>query len=561
MVYTLQFSPDGKFLASGCTEGEVKLWEIVDGSNSKTLSGHTERVNQVDISTDSKMVASASHDSTIRVWSIQGQLLHLLRKPDYTGFLNSVKFSKDCTTISCVQSGGIINQWSLMNNNVSSKKMKDDIYAEFVAFSPSGRYIASTLGGTMQLAVWDITSGRKVADMSGHSEEVIGAAFSTDGKRLISANCDSMCKIWDATPQSFALADENRAHKEPVLCIKVSPDGKLGITGSYDGAISVWDLTTGARERQLKSHSGPIEDVCCSESGKWLVSCSSNENSRLWCMKTFTLRHILGGSADTLTSAKCATFSSDDNMVALAGDVSIIVYRVETGEVLQTVDKFDERPQAIAFLSDNSFVATLTDRSFKIWQLADAKFLWAMDRNWKRTNEIPTSPDGQLVALLESGTAQIDLWEVASGGAMMSLEVDGKSFMRVTFSPNDNLVAGLTDDYHVYIFERSTGSVLSSWKGDIVNIQDFWSHVQITHNPDHGYKIVNTLDVVYIQDSCWLSFKGKKLMWLPSGMRPVSFTTNKRKAGVGNVCIWAHGTGHVSILQIEPKYLYDFENM
>lgn len=412
----------------------------------------------------------------------------------------------------------------------------------------------------MQLALWDITSGRKVAVMTEHNEEVIYAAFSTDGKRLISANCDSMCKIWDASPQAYALVDQHRAHKEPVFCIKISPDGKLGITGSYDGAICVWDLASGACKKQLKSHSGAVWDMCCSESGKWLVSCSPDENSRLWCMETLTLRHILGASVH-VTSARCATFSSIDNhMVALAGDKSIMIYHTETGELLQTIDRCSERLEAIAFLSDNRLIATLPNTSFKIWRLADAKILWTMDRNWRDTSEIAASPDGQLVALLESGTAQVDSWEVASGKVMMTLEADGKSFVRVTFHQM-TVIAALTDEYHVYLFESSTGSVLSSWKGDIVNTQDFWANLQTTHNPDEGYKVVNKSDVMSIQDSCWLTFKGRKLMWLPSGMRLASFTTNKRKAGVGNVCIWAHGVGHVSILQMEPKYLCDLESV
>ncbi|KAI9763764.1 MAG: hypothetical protein M1839_006312, partial [Geoglossum umbratile] len=67
-VSAVAFSPDGQLVASASHDSTVRLWETATGSCRSTLEGHSERVSAVAFSPDGQLVASASYDSTVRLW-------------------------------------------------------------------------------------------------------------------------------------------------------------------------------------------------------------------------------------------------------------------------------------------------------------------------------------------------------------------------------------------------------------------------------------------------------------------------------------------------------------
>ncbi|KAL4736901.1 WD40-repeat-containing domain protein [Aspergillus similis] len=67
-VSVVAFSPDGQTVASASYDSTVRLWDLATGEQRRTLQGHTKRVSVVAFSPDGQTVASASDDSTVRLW-------------------------------------------------------------------------------------------------------------------------------------------------------------------------------------------------------------------------------------------------------------------------------------------------------------------------------------------------------------------------------------------------------------------------------------------------------------------------------------------------------------
>src|SRR5262249_28582179 len=69
-VNSVAFSPDGKIVATGCKDGNIRLWDIANGKLLTTLKRHNAQVNSLAFSPDSKKLVTASFDNSIKLWDL-----------------------------------------------------------------------------------------------------------------------------------------------------------------------------------------------------------------------------------------------------------------------------------------------------------------------------------------------------------------------------------------------------------------------------------------------------------------------------------------------------------
>ncbi|MER3415485.1 MAG: protein kinase, partial [Gemmataceae bacterium] len=70
-VFSVAFSPDGRYLASGSRDNTVRVWEVATGQHVRTLQEHTRGITSVAFSPDGRYLASGSWDKTVRVWRLE----------------------------------------------------------------------------------------------------------------------------------------------------------------------------------------------------------------------------------------------------------------------------------------------------------------------------------------------------------------------------------------------------------------------------------------------------------------------------------------------------------
>ena len=130
-VPSLTFSSDGRSLVSGSADKTIKLWDMQTGGAIKTFSGHTDVVHTVSISVDCTTIASGSYDKIVRLWDIQtGECHHTIRQKSWG---NGVKFSPMDPQCFLFMSAAGIQQWDISGNQAGPK-----FEGDYVDFSPDG---------------------------------------------------------------------------------------------------------------------------------------------------------------------------------------------------------------------------------------------------------------------------------------------------------------------------------------------------------------------------------------------------------------------------------------
>ncbi|XP_065177518.1 notchless protein homolog 1-like [Sycon ciliatum] len=110
LINDVRFSPDTRFIASASFDKSVKLWEGRTGKFIATLRGHVNAVYQVAWSADSRLLCSGSRDSTLKVWDIRERTL-LMDLPGHADEVFAVDWSPDGERVASGGKDKVLKVW------------------------------------------------------------------------------------------------------------------------------------------------------------------------------------------------------------------------------------------------------------------------------------------------------------------------------------------------------------------------------------------------------------------------------------------------------------------
>jgi WD40 repeat protein len=284
-VQSVAFSPDGKLLAAGDSEGLVRLWEVATARQNAILKGHKDKVMAVAFSVDGKLLASGGDDKTVRLWDVAtGKEKCVLKGHQNTvGF---VAFSPDGKTLASSSWDYRVRLWDLASGKEKAVLGGDRGWCYPVLFRRDGKLM---IAGSEQVELWDVEK-RKEQKFALKQKEYLGrwaaVALSPDGKRLAGGSAlSSQLWLWDVQTGSLeASLDWNLRGIEPTS-LAFSPDGKLLAGGDQGRVVKLWGVAPGKRERpDGVDHGTTVLSLAFSPDGKLLASGGWDRVVRLWEM-------------------------------------------------------------------------------------------------------------------------------------------------------------------------------------------------------------------------------------------------------------------------------------
>lgn len=424
-VNSVSFSPDGKAIASASDDSTVKIWTSY-GKEIATLVGHIGPVYTVSFSPTGNMIASGGNDGTIKLWDRKGY--ELLTRSAHRGAVNSLSFSGDGETIASGGVDGTIKLWNLEGQEILSIRAHEDkIYS--VSLSPDGQTIASASeDNTVKL--WNL-KGRELATLRGHRDRVLGVSFSPDGKTLASASWDNTIKVWNVDGREIGTL---KGHEGPAIAVRFSPDGKTLASASADGTIKLW-TSYGRPIATLKGHSGWISDLSFSPDGLTLASASADLAIKLWSVEEAKVPALEGHKS----VVRGVSFSPTGQAIATASFDGTIKIWTPDGKEVRTLTGHTRGVSSVSFSPNGTVVASgSADGTVKLWNVDDGSAL-TLRGHQGEVNSVSFSKDGSIVA--SAGTDRnVKLWNL-KGKELVSFKGHKYGVRSVSFSPDGRTIA------------------------------------------------------------------------------------------------------------------------
>jgi WD40 repeat protein len=503
-VWSVAWSPDGRWFASVDYYGEVRLWDAETGRLVSVPVKHPKRGRVVRFSHDGKTLVISGADGVVRFLRLSDGKL---RQKEFDGEQYALALSRDGKWLA-FQTGLSKVTVAPMDESGSKFSLQDTAGGiGALAFSPDGSFLASCSRlpkGNNNIRLWSMKTGKLDRELKPSARRVAALEFDPKRSILYSTHGDETIRVWDvvkreevlkiATPYDRALAVSPdgkllASARNATACIwnaetgkairtiddcgggihslAFSPDSKKLLTGSTYRALRVWDVETGKEVNPRQGHHDAVQSLAFSPDGKALASRGSDQTVRVWDLKKAKQVRVLStGKAEQHHALSVMDFrrpasiaySPDGKFLAAAGGMEGPIGKPSNYLFLWDAAQFRARrldqspgvPSAVAFSPDGKTLAADCGAGYvRLWDVARAEALaLTQDPNHDRRSSIGTvaySPDGRTLAI--AMRTKVLLWDALAGKAGISFAAPVKrggsdlGAHCVAFSPDGQLLA------------------------------------------------------------------------------------------------------------------------
>ncbi|KAJ5628246.1 WD40-repeat-containing domain protein [Penicillium lividum] len=578
---SVAWSPDGRQLASSLWDSTVSIWNPLTSQCISTLG----RVDDSGIKTfystewsyDGSRLAIGYSDF-VEIWNPQtGQPVLTFKGPPVDNATKRkirITWSKDGTRLAVSLSTPSVIIWNSVTGQHISTLEGHENYVSAIAWSHVGSRLASG-SEDCTIRIWNPVTAQCVSILRGHFGDTFALFWSRNGSQIISASADGAIKIWDpSTDHNLSTPD---GHSDQIRSIAWSYDGRKLASVSNYMTVKIWDKYTGKCISTLEELHPHVTDIpVC-------ISWSRHSTSLLSVIlgKLRVWDPLTGQCISTLDHTSLIDFcvwSDEGTLVASSSRDAIssiiIIWNPFTNERLWVFKGHSVPVRTLAWSHCGTMLASAANlggwsirplSEIMIWSLYTGQPLLSHRVDFKVSVMSWSNDDTRIVA----GGQGIMIFDLTDGTFTINdAKVHGKEISCITWSRDGIKVASMSPDKKVYIwYLDGTGQIkgtkigLCGWARfdevdsnllytdtGILNLQHYLPDPSIPPTWERvGYGLKH--------DSCWITFEGKDLLWLPPEYRPVNSSLT---AISGTTVAIGCSSGRVLILEFSelPKDLF-----
>ncbi len=279
-VFSVTWAPNSKYLASASADRTVRIWSV-DTKTVADIYKHRRSVKVVAWSYDGNYIATMNSDHIIDVRSTLTKDIVATYKGHLTkgmGLAFTLTWSPDSQYIASGGDNSKICIWNATSGIDIDAYSVHNGWTTALAWSPNGGHYLASGSSDKILQLWDIDTRTATNPDGEFMSEISALAWSPNGQYLASACLDEV-KIWDIKNQQ----------KPPVFyrhkgtnALAWSPDGQYIVSAGEDTKVEIRDTSTLHIEFIYSEHFAPVRSVAWSPDGQYIASADEDKRVCLW---------------------------------------------------------------------------------------------------------------------------------------------------------------------------------------------------------------------------------------------------------------------------------------
>jgi WD40 repeat protein len=436
---------DGKLLATASEDSTVRVWDSASGKTVRHFQGLLSKATAVAIRPDGKQIAVGTEDGSIRLWDLSATDEHR-SATDATASLWTAAFNLDGSLFATAGADRAIRVYETASGKLLATLTGHGAAVTGLAFLADGRLASS--GGDKLVKLWDIKAGRFQRDLVGHGSAVLAVA--TDGNSIVSGGIDKAVKGWDA---ESGKSSWSWAGRSAVAALAIRKGGKQIAVGTADGWLTILDLASGSPKpvgSGQQAHVAGVAAVAYSPDSGKLATVGGDGKFAIWTLADDGSPSLVNkddskkpsGAAVALSAV---AFSADGKLAASAGaDLAVHVWDTNTGAEVRTLRAHSDWVTALAFHpSGERLLSVAVDKSARLFELSKAEDA-ARIGHAKSARSVAVSKDGRFI-VSGSDDATAKVWDLSSGQEIATLSGSGQAIYSTVFVGPDRVATGGED--------------------------------------------------------------------------------------------------------------------
>ncbi|WP_316195626.1 MULTISPECIES: caspase family protein [unclassified Bradyrhizobium] len=444
----LSFSPNGTIIASGSSDGTVKLWTAERLFLLRTLRDGSGAVGAIAFTGDDRVVAGYRNGKLIAWDTATGRKLRELK---HSGSVKALAVLSKDRVLSATQDGSV-NIWDLSDGAIATVNHRANVHYSQLAVAPDRRsYAVVADNGTVAIGHLGRGNARIVRALTG----VRSIGWSQQGTLLVATWTGELLG-WNA------LTGRRLSWRTSALPVGIgaaplfSSDGHYAIVGDNDGKLIIVNLTDLTRTEQ-HAHLDFVSALAFDAGGSRIVTTGNDDAMRIW--STDALKKLAEASVRPQPVEALAT--NQRNHLLVSGDFQgmLAVWDLRGGEKLRSLriaqNSVTELTVGISqdgALASTSARGTGDDVTTSVWSLrGDATAAGA--REWTSIGAM--NPAGSVLATFGK---MIIFWDVDTHKRLREAPGIGEVHV-ATFLPDGASIATAGTDNRIKFISAATGAV------------------------------------------------------------------------------------------------------